>query len=149
MEGAKQRANAGADFAGRATGVSLHTSTSLDPVREADLVLGPFVEQIGPSLSEAALDELEALLHSRSWRLTRPLRETVLLLARLRRVLTRRADAPVRSMAHEPARVPAPAGPGQATIARAGEAGRGDAELAGYEAIVARSLDEIRKTRTP
>lgn len=31
--------------------------------READLVLGPFVEQIGPSLSEAELDELEALLN--------------------------------------------------------------------------------------
>lgn len=30
--------------------------------READLVLGPFVDQIGASLTEAELDALEALL---------------------------------------------------------------------------------------
>lgn len=30
--------------------------------READLVLGPFVDQIGPSLDESELDCLEALL---------------------------------------------------------------------------------------
>lgn len=30
--------------------------------READLVLGPFVEQVGPALDEAELDALEALL---------------------------------------------------------------------------------------
>lgn len=31
--------------------------------READLVLGPFVEREGPSLTETELDELEALLN--------------------------------------------------------------------------------------
>lgn len=30
--------------------------------READLVLGPFAEQVGPSLDEAELDAFEALL---------------------------------------------------------------------------------------
>lgn len=30
--------------------------------READLVLGPFVDQVGPSLSAAELDAFEALL---------------------------------------------------------------------------------------
>ena len=30
--------------------------------READLVLGPFVDQIGPTLDDAELDALEALL---------------------------------------------------------------------------------------
>ena len=30
--------------------------------READLVLGPFVDQVGPSLDESELDSLEALL---------------------------------------------------------------------------------------
>ena len=30
--------------------------------READLVLGPFADQIGPTLDEAELDSLEALL---------------------------------------------------------------------------------------
>lgn len=30
--------------------------------READLVLGPFAEQIGPTLASAELDQLEALL---------------------------------------------------------------------------------------
>lgn len=31
--------------------------------READLVLGPFVEQVGPTLSAAELDVFEALLN--------------------------------------------------------------------------------------
>lgn len=30
--------------------------------READLVLGPFAEQVGPTLDDAGLDALEALL---------------------------------------------------------------------------------------
>jgi len=30
--------------------------------READLVLGPFVDQVGPTLDETELDSLEALL---------------------------------------------------------------------------------------
>ena len=30
--------------------------------READLVLGPFVDQVGPSLDDSELDSLEALL---------------------------------------------------------------------------------------
>lgn len=30
--------------------------------READLVMGPFVEQVGPTLSEAELGQFEALL---------------------------------------------------------------------------------------
>lgn len=30
--------------------------------READLVLGPFVDQVGPTLDESELDSLEALL---------------------------------------------------------------------------------------
>ena len=30
--------------------------------READLVLGPFVDRVGPTLSETELDSLEALL---------------------------------------------------------------------------------------
>nr|WP_209282614.1 succinate dehydrogenase assembly factor 2 [Brevundimonas alba] len=30
--------------------------------READLVLGPFVDQVGPTLDDAELDSLEALL---------------------------------------------------------------------------------------
>lgn len=30
--------------------------------READLVLGPFVDQVGPTLDEGELDSLEALL---------------------------------------------------------------------------------------
>lgn len=30
--------------------------------READLVLGPFVDRVGPTLDEAELDSLEALL---------------------------------------------------------------------------------------
>ena len=30
--------------------------------READLVLGPFVDQVGPTLTETELDSLEALL---------------------------------------------------------------------------------------
>ena len=32
-------------------------------VREADLVLGPFADREGPSLTEAELDEFEALLN--------------------------------------------------------------------------------------
>lgn len=31
--------------------------------READLVLGPFIEQVGPGLTEAELDMFEALLN--------------------------------------------------------------------------------------
>jgi antitoxin CptB len=31
--------------------------------READMVLGPFTDQVGPSLSDAELDVLEHLLH--------------------------------------------------------------------------------------
>jgi len=31
--------------------------------READMVLGPFVDQVGPTLSDAELDELEHLLN--------------------------------------------------------------------------------------
>ena len=31
--------------------------------READLVLGPFIEQLGPGLSDAELDTFEALLN--------------------------------------------------------------------------------------
>ncbi|MET4683642.1 succinate dehydrogenase assembly factor 2 [Brevundimonas faecalis] len=31
--------------------------------READMVLGPFVDQVGPSMEDAELDELEHLLN--------------------------------------------------------------------------------------
>lgn len=31
--------------------------------READMVLGPFADQVGPSLTEAELDEFEGLLN--------------------------------------------------------------------------------------